>query len=100
MDNKSNFIKSMGGRVVIIAICYIVTLFIVLALPDTVGMFLALLCVYFGWIALERIQPVYFLWLPIIGWLIYLLVKIVIAYIIGLFVAPYKIGNKIYDMLP
>lgn len=58
MDNNS---KTTGGRVLTIVICYAVTLFIVLVLPGKAGVFLALLCIYFGWIALNRIQIVYFL---------------------------------------
>lgn len=99
MEDRSQFLKTTGGRVVIIGICYVITLIIVLLLPDTIGMILALLCVYFGWITLDRIQPALFIWMPIIGWVIYIFVKLIIAYIIGLFVAPYKIGNKIFEMI-
>lgn len=99
MEHKTNFFKTTAGQVVIIAICYAVTLSIVLLLPDTLGAVIALMCVYFCWKALDRIQPVYFLWLPIFGWIIYFLVKVIISYMIGLFVAPFKIGNKIYKMM-
>lgn len=98
MEYKTNFFKTTAGQVVIITICYAVTLSIVL-LPATLGAVIALMCVYFGWKALDRIQPVYFLWLPIIGWIIYFIVKVIISYMIGLFVAPFKIGNKNYKMM-
>lgn len=93
MEHKTNFFKTTAGQVVIITICYAVTLSIVL-LPATLGAVIALMCVYFGWKALDRIQPVYFLWLPIIGWIIYFIVKVIISYMIGLFVAPFKIAIK------
>jgi hypothetical protein len=99
MENQQKFFSTTGGQITIIAICYAITLLIVLVFPNTLGAILALICVFFGWKTLACIQSTYFIWMPIIGWIIYFFVKIIIAYIIGLFVAPYQIGNKIFESI-
>lgn len=98
MEDK-RFFKTTGGWIAIIAICYAIVLFIECVFPDTLGIVLSLICIGFGWKTLNSIQPVYFLWLPMFGWIIYILVKLVLAYTVGLFVAPYKIGDAIFQKI-
>ena len=50
---------------------------------------------YFGWKALNRITPNIFLFMPIIGWVIYFSVKFVLSVIVGMFVAPFQIAKLI-----
>ncbi len=52
---------------------------------------------YFGWKSLTRIQPNIFLFMPIIGWVIFFVVKGVLSVIIGMFVAPLVIAKKITE---
>lgn len=100
MENKSQFFKTEIGRKVIILICYAIILFLAYLLPELVGVVLGIPGVYFGWKALDRIQPVYFIWLPIMGWFFYLIVKLIIAALVGmLVVVPYKLGNKIFEII-
>lgn len=54
---------------------------------------------YFGWKALDRITPNIFLIMPIIGWVIYILVKGALAFIVGMFIAPFKFAKKITEMI-
>ncbi len=44
-----------------------------------------------GWSALDKITPNVFLILPLIGWVIYFVCKLLISLFVGMFVAPYKI---------
>lgn len=44
-----------------------------------------------GWSALNRITPNIFLFMSWIGWIIYFIIKLTIAMIIGMFVTPFKI---------
>ena len=52
----------------------------------------------FGWRVLDGIQPVYFLWLPLIGWFIYLSIKASISVMVGMFAFPLAVSNKIADL--
>ena len=54
-----------------------------------------LACAIFGWQALNSIQPAMFIWMSWAGWIIYFCVKFILSAIIGLFVAPFKIGKLI-----
>ncbi|TCK98060.1 hypothetical protein EDC19_0477 [Natranaerovirga hydrolytica] len=44
-----------------------------------------------GWTVLNKITSKYFLFLPLIGWLIYFAIKLVLSVYIGIFVMPFKI---------
>ena len=48
-----------------------------------------------GWRFLNRITADYFLFLPIIGWLIYFMVKFLISGCLGVFILPYRIYKNI-----
>ena len=48
-----------------------------------------------GWRFLNRITADYFLFLPIIGWLIYFVVKFLISGCLGVFILPYRIYKNI-----
>lgn len=48
-----------------------------------------------GWRFLNRITPEYFLFLPIIGWLIYFMVKFMISGFVGIFILPYRVFMNI-----
>ncbi len=45
----------------------------------------------YGWALLNKLTSGCFMWLPIIGWLIYFLVKLVLSYFIGLIALPIKL---------
>lgn len=44
-----------------------------------------------GWSFLNRITPQIFLFMPIIGWVIYFVTKFVVSLMVGMFVTPFKI---------
>ena len=93
----------MGKRIVCIGICYLL-LFGLVGISSasgttTLGAIVALVCAVFGWQALNRFTPDMFIWMPIIGWINYIIIKFIISYFIGLFVAPYLIGSRIADSI-
>lgn len=45
----------------------------------------------FGWIALNKITPSFFLFMPIIGWVIYFIFKLILSMMVGIVALPYKI---------
>ena len=44
-----------------------------------------------GWKALNRITPNIFLFLPIIGWVVYFVIKIFLSSVIGIFLLPIRL---------
>ena len=107
MRHKSNFFASEAGRWVITAICAVLIwglmyLFIQIN-AEPITLIMAVICAYFGWRALNRIQPAMFIWMSWVGWLIYFFVKLFISVAIGFFIAPYhigkSIGGKIHDSI-
>ena len=104
---KTNFgeiICTTGGRGLMIFLLYLV-IFGILILISNIAManpslqFIAFIYIvlfsFFGWKALNRIQPSIFLVLPLIGWLIYFLLKFFLAIVVGMFVTPFVISKKI-----
>lgn len=71
------------------------------AVTSTDQEFLALvigvICGYFGWSALTRIQPSMFIWMSFVGWIVYFLIKGILSIFIGVFIAPFVLGKKISD---
>ncbi|MGN0154843.1 MAG: B-box zinc finger protein [Lachnospiraceae bacterium] len=53
----------------------------------------------FGWEALNKIQPGIFLIMPIIGWVIYFMIKLTLAFLIGWLFFVVRIGKIIYGAL-
>lgn len=48
-----------------------------------------------GWATLSRITPNIFLFMPLVGWIVYFLFKAMLSMFIGMFVTPYKIYQSI-----
>ncbi|MGG7619550.1 hypothetical protein [Bacillus coreaensis] len=79
-------------------------LFIIGFSSSSGGFFGALLLGYFfagipwGWSALNKITPNIFLFMPLIGWVIYFGIKLVLSLLIGMFVTPFKIYQIVKGM--
>lgn len=100
-NGLKGFICSTMGKVIMIALFYLLFFGIFGALAgilDEVA-FIAFiyfaLFSYFGWKALNRIQPNVFLIMPIGGWVLYFFIKGILSIFVGIFVAPFVIANKI-----
>lgn len=90
------FWGSEKGRIILTVICCVVIWGITLALwmsESTAAVVVMLLCAFFGWRVLNMITPAVFIWMPLVGWLVYILIKFILSALIGLFVAPFKIGT-------
>ena len=101
MESNSKFkefLLSKGGQIGMIAVLYLVIWGIMVALTSTHSTVIAFIYIalftYFGWKALNRITPDIFLWMPLIGWVIYYVVKFILSIIVGMFVAPFQIAKK------
>lgn len=104
MNGLKRFLCSSIGKVLLIIILYC-TIFgclsIVASIEGTeiIGGIVAIICAVFGWKALDKIQPRIFLFMPIIGWVIYVAVKGTLSVFIGLFVAPFIISKKLTEII-
>ena len=98
-QNNTGFFKGSGGRVLITVISALIIwglmfLFIMYLDFAPVTLIIAGVCAFFGWRALNRIQPSMFIWMPLAGWFFYIFIKFFLAMVIGLFVAPFIIGRR------
>lgn len=113
MENKNNkfkaFICSGWGKATIILLSYIVIFCAICCILGSITyigeigifallVFMAILAI-FGWRALRKITPRIFLIMPIIGWIIFFLIKAILSFIIGVFVAPYVIARGIANIV-
>jgi len=96
MDEDKNSLKTKS-KGTIIAITYVVfyAILILFAKVSVVVGIFYIICIPCGWRALNRIQPAMFIWMPLMGWILYLFIKLILSCLVGLFVAPYVIrkGN-------
>lgn len=60
---------------------------------------LVLAGVPWGWITLNKITSNFFMFLPIIGWFFYVVVKLMLSMVIGIFAMIYKIAYYIYKLV-
>lgn len=103
MKNQSkfkSFILSPMGKFTLTLLLYVIflTLFCIIVECFNSNISIAIIsviCIYFGWQALNRITPSIFLILPFGGWIIYFFIKGLLSIIVGVFVAPYVIAKKI-----
>lgn len=63
-----------------------------------IGSLLLIFCL-FGWCTLSAIQPAMFIWMPLMGWIIYFFAKLALSYVVGGIVGPYMIGKAIADAM-
>ena len=97
------FLLSGVGRATMIALFYIIIFGIVMASVATDNPYIAVIemfiFAYFGWKSLNKIQPNIFLIMPVSGWVIYFVVKFVLSFLIGIFIAPFQIAKMITNRL-
>lgn len=99
MEKWKPFFASTTGKMVI-TIVVAVFVYGLMALAASLGwMPLVILvfavCAYFGWKVLDFITPNIFLIMPVGGWLVYYIIKGVVAFFIGFVVAPFRIGSMV-----
>ncbi|MBQ9679194.1 MAG: hypothetical protein IJV48_00715 [Ruminococcus sp.] len=98
-----NFLLSNTGRIVMLAVLYLVIWGIVALFAGLGSSFIAIilfaLLSYFGWKALDRITPNMFLIMSVGKWVAYYIVKGILSFFIGFFVAPYQIAKIITNKI-
>lgn len=106
MEEKKGFkefLCSGAGKAGMIIVLYAAIFGLVMLMiqlfqgAEYAGIIVALVFGVFGWKALNKIQPSIFLFMPIGGWVVYFIVKGVLAITIGIFVAPFVIAKKIAE---
>ena len=99
MEQLKRFLATTAGRIVVTLVTAVMIFGLILLaaeiefIPLVFAVFAV--CTYFGWKALTFITPRIFLIMPVGGWIIYGLIKGIIAFFIGCFVAPFQIGAKV-----
>lgn len=102
---KTSFLNTGSGKILIFIVSYALifglTYMLWVSMGD-VAIYVMLACAIFGWKKLSMIQPAMFVWMPLIGWIIYLVIKFIVSALIGLFVAPYYlaqlVSKQIYNL--
>lgn len=87
---KTEMIKNIAISVVLMIVGIVL-------IKNPLGLLLA--GIPYGWAILNRITPAMFLWMSWVGWLIYFLVKFLIAYFIGIIALPIKLFQWISEII-
>lgn len=99
MDSFKQFLASTAGRIVVtlVTAALVYGLIIFAAAIEFIPLVFIVfaVCTYFGWKALTFITPRIFLVMPLAGWLIYFLIKGIVSFFVGCFVAPFQIGAMV-----
>ena len=103
MENNTSkfkeFLLSGLGRTTMIAVFYLIIWGLVAFFAgigsSVIAFILFALMSYFGWKALIKITPDFFLIMPIGGWIIYFIIKGLLAFFVGFFIAPFQIAKMI-----
>lgn len=104
MEEKKSFnefLCSSAGRVGMIVVFYAIILLLLLGCMTIfenstyAPLIIAVVLGFFGWKSLNKIQPDIFLFMPIIGWVIYFFIKGALSIVIGTFVAPFILAKYV-----
>ncbi|MGN0523061.1 MAG: hypothetical protein ACI4IG_02185 [Eubacterium sp.] len=101
MNLKNNAVKNLAELIIGIVGGFILAIIYVITQHGGVGDFLAgcillpvvvvaLISLPVGWKALNKITPSFFLWLPIVGWVIYFCIKGIISFFVGVIIFPIR----------
>lgn len=80
-----------------IAISVVLMIVGIVVIKNPLGFLLA--GIPYGWSILNKITPAMFLWMSWLGWIIYFLIKLVIAYFIGIVALPIKLFQWISEII-
>ena len=102
MPNNNPHCPWNGTRILLTLVCCLTIWGITFALwtsDSEIALIVVLLCAFSGWRSLSMFTPIVFIFAPLTGWLIYLIVKFILSTLIGLFVAPFRIGMFVADWI-
>ncbi|WP_411954005.1 hypothetical protein ACKXGF_12305 [Alkalibacillus sp. S2W] len=94
-EERTNYFKNLAlmGLLFVVGIMF--------AQTENTGLFLTLFTAYmfagipWGWSVLSNITPNVFLFLPIVGWVIYFVLKVMISSFVGVFITPFKVMQAV-----
>lgn len=99
MNGKDNFLGTQLARILITIICCIGVWGIFISSLESnntvISVIVVLICMWFGWQKLERLQPDIIPDIFGAGIILYFIIKFIISIMIGMFVAPFYIGGKL-----
>lgn len=82
-----DYVKSIEKEMVKnIAVSVVLMLIGIFVIRNPLGILLA--GIPYGWSLLTRITPAMFIWMPLIGWVIYFFIKLFLSYAIGIVALP------------
>ena len=106
MKEQNGFLKFLGSKLgqycmcgLFAAILWGIAMFVLLNYGAEAPLIVMLVFAIFGWRALNKIQPVMFLWMSWPGWVLYFLIKFILSYIVGIFLGPIQIGNALAKLI-
>ncbi len=98
-----DFLVSRNGKHLLVGVLCIVIWGIIFSLwmggSQEASMFAIVLCAFFGWRKLSRIQPVTFVFFSGMAIFVYIFVKGILSAVIGMFVAPWVIASWLGERL-
>ena len=101
MEKFKEFLASKTGKGVVTFVVALIVFGLFLLAAETDSLVLALIvggtCCVFGWQTLSFITSRFFLVLPIVGWFFYIMFKFFLSILIGVFVAPFRIGKLVSE---
>lgn len=96
MEKFKAFLVSPLGKTVVTILSAVVIYGVILVAANMGSAIIALavfgVCAYFGWKTLNFITPRIFLIMPLVGWVIYFIIKGILSFLLGFIVAPFQIG--------
>lgn len=92
-EQASSIKKEMTKNIAISVVLMIVGIIII---RNPLGFMLA--GIPYGWAVLNKITPSLFVWMPLVGWVIYFFIKTTISYFIGLVALPIKLFQWISEL--
>ena len=97
------FLLSKTGKWTMIALFYVIIFLLgMLAVGSRNEIFVmayGIIVIVFGWLSLSKITPNIFLVLPIVGWLIFFVVKFFLSIFVGMFTTPFYVSKLITKLV-
>lgn len=94
---KEHVEKTKKEMIISIAISVVLMVVGIVVTKHPLGFLLA--GIPYGWAWLNKITPNIFIWMPIVGWVIYFFIKLLLSYIVGMVALPVKLYQWIKEIV-
>lgn len=96
-EYKSGILGDIIKSVILFAIGFVVNIFVSgFNVGYCIGLGYSFAAFPYGWRALNKITPDIFLFMPLVGWVIYFIIKTVLSLVVGWFAMPIQIIRLIF----